>query len=121
MIRFRAIAATLGLGTVGLTAHAVSPDPPPPTVTALGQSIFNARWVPNGSGGEGSAERREGLGPLYNASSCAACHPGGARGQGPSGSGLAPIALEIQLEMPGNTQAGDPVYGHRAHVGSSGR
>jgi CxxC motif-containing protein (DUF1111 family) len=118
---------------MGLNAHAAGPGAPlgvvefgnpaqPPSYrvldeiqerrVALGQSIFNTRWVPGASGTAGGAGRQEGLGPLYNAAACAACHPGGARGAGPAGNGPAPPALEIQLETPGNTGAGDPVYGH---------
>jgi CxxC motif-containing protein (DUF1111 family) len=80
-----------------------------PTQVELGRSVFNTVWVAAGAGGAG---RREGLGPVYNAASCATCHPGGARGAGPTGNGPAPVALEIELALPGETGTGDPVYGH---------
>src|SRR5262249_53310456 len=108
MNRLRAIAASLGLGVTVLSAHAAGPDAPLGIVefanpaqpsfyrvlddrqaarVALGQSVFNTQWVPGGSGGVEEAGRRQGLGPLYNATACATCHPGGARGPGPRGNG----------------------------------
>ena len=79
---------------------------------ALGKSVFEMHWLPAGAH---SVAGRTGLGPLFNASSCDACHAGGDRGRGPVGDGLAPVALVIQLESPGSggsaDMAGDPVYG----------
>jgi len=78
----------------------------------LGLAVFNTQWVPAGTAG---AARRDGLGPLFNAASCDACHNNGARGRGPGGDGLAPPALVIQLATrapDGNVlPRGDPVYG----------
>jgi CxxC motif-containing protein (DUF1111 family) len=60
---------------------------------------------------------RVGVGPLFNADSCNACHNQGEgeRGQGPEGDGAAPIALVIHLGSPaadvGAEPSGDPVYG----------
>jgi CxxC motif-containing protein (DUF1111 family) len=77
-----------------------------------GQSVFDTQWVPAGTR---DAARREGLGPLFNAASCDACHIDGARGQGPIGEGPAPVALVIQLQSPsagvGPESIGAPVYG----------
>ena len=84
----------------------------------LGHAVFNTQWVPAGTA---NAARHDGLGPLYNASSCDACHNEGAHGRGPSGDGAAPVALVIQLEKRpletraqrrGQNMAGDPRYGH---------
>jgi len=73
--------------------------------------VFNTRWAPAGTPGVA----RRGLGPLFNAASCAICHVNGGRGKGPAGDGPAPPALVIQLQAPGahaDTEAdGDPVYG----------
>ncbi|MFT3904871.1 MAG: di-heme oxidoredictase family protein [Steroidobacteraceae bacterium] len=102
---------------------------PPPyrTLTAdeqvqyeLGHALFNTTWV---AAGTANAARRDGLGPLYNAASCDACHNEGARSQGPAGngplgSGRAPDGLILQLQGPGRSadagagDAPDPVYGH---------
>jgi CxxC motif-containing protein (DUF1111 family) len=68
----------------------------------LGHSVFNTQWVPAGTEGAG---RRAGLGPLFNAAACDACHNDGAHGRGPAGDGPAPVALVIELG------SGDPRYG----------
>ncbi|HWJ34635.1 MAG TPA: di-heme oxidoredictase family protein [Steroidobacteraceae bacterium] len=79
----------------------------------LGHAVFNTQWVPARTT---NAARRDGLGPLFNASACDACHNEGAHGRGPSGDGAAPNALVIQLEVRprGSDQksSGDPLYGH---------
>jgi CxxC motif-containing protein (DUF1111 family) len=71
---------------------------------ARGRAIYERHWV-------------QGLGPLFNANSCAACH--GEHGEGgaaPAADGPAPAALVLQLETPGTASGadgpGDPVYGH---------
>jgi CxxC motif-containing protein (DUF1111 family) len=78
----------------------------------LGRSVFDTEWAPAGAPGTAG---RVGVGPLFNASSCNACHNEGERGRGPLGDGPAPTALVIQLEAhPGDQQtepSGDPVYG----------
>ncbi|MDB6083111.1 MAG: hypothetical protein JWN43_992, partial [Gammaproteobacteria bacterium] len=75
-------------------------------------AVFNTQWVPAGTAG---AARRDGLGPLFNAAACDACHNEGAHGRGPSGEGLAPAALVVQLEVrrrgSARNSAGDARYG----------
>jgi len=62
----------------------------------LGKRLFERNWVSAPS----STKSDDGLGPLYNASSCAACHPGG-------GSSAAGNVVRL-----GSAQgAADPVYG----------
>jgi CxxC motif-containing protein (DUF1111 family) len=77
----------------------------------LGLAVFKTLWAPAGTAGVA----RAGLGPLFNAASCDACHNNGARGRGPSADGLAPSALVIQLatRAPDGSVLphGDPVYG----------
>jgi len=83
----------------------------------LGHAVFNTQWV---EAGTAHAERRDGLGPLFNASSCDECHNEGAHGRGPTGDGPAPQALIVQLDAltrardPDRTAdlPGDPTYGH---------
>jgi CxxC motif-containing protein (DUF1111 family) len=79
----------------------------------LGQSVFDTDWVAAGARG---TPGRFGVGPLFNASSCTACHSEGAHGQGPAGDGPVPAALVMQLQSPTTDAdaepAGDPVYGH---------
>jgi CxxC motif-containing protein (DUF1111 family) len=78
----------------------------------LGQAVFTSLWAPAGAAG---AAGRVGLGPLFNAASCGACHTNAGRGRGPSGEGQAPSSLVIQLatRAPDGSvlPRGDPVYG----------
>ena len=78
----------------------------------LGHAVFNTQWQPAGTDG---AERRDGLGPLYNAAACDACHNEGAHGRGPTGDGDAPVALVIELDTAPHQarqdQRGDARYG----------
>ncbi len=67
----------------------------------LGHAIFNTQFVPAGTEG---AARRDGLGPLFNAAACDACHNEGAHGRGPTGNGLLPASVVVQL-------SGDVSYG----------
>jgi CxxC motif-containing protein (DUF1111 family) len=78
----------------------------------LGIAAFNTQFVPAGTPNAG---RRAGVGPLFNSSSCDACHNNGAHGRGPTGDGPAPTALVIQLAATPTKNptdpVGDPVYG----------
>lgn len=75
-------------------------------------TVFNTQFVVAGTPNAG---RRDGVGPLFNSSSCDACHNNGARGRGPTGDGPAPDSLVIQLASATatnrNDPEGDPVYG----------
>jgi CxxC motif-containing protein (DUF1111 family) len=112
-----ALPIAMGAEPLGYRAFPDSRDPPAyaPLDDAasaeyqLGHAVFNTQWVPAGTPG---AERRDGLGPLYNAAACDECHNEGARGRGPLGTGPAPAALIVQLERPESAGAPDPVYGH---------
>lgn len=86
--------------------------------TELGHEVFNSHFVPAGTPGAG---RLAGLGPLYNAPSCDACHNEGARGAGPSGDGEVPVSLVLQLAGHGRVApgtAGDSVYGRTLNTTS---
>lgn len=111
MVSRLGIAVLIGVGAQAQCAG-LRGQPPQPAKVAQGKSVFETQWVPAGAHG---VEGRVGLGPLFNVSSCNACHEGGDQGRGPSGNGPAPEALVIQLESPaadGSTDAtGDPVYG----------
>lgn len=72
----------------------------------FGQAIFNTSFVPAVTP---KAARRDGLGPVFNAASCDACHNNGARAQGRSDSGAAPTGLVVQMA---GAESADPVYGH---------
>jgi CxxC motif-containing protein (DUF1111 family) len=128
MARWLVVALLIGLG-----ARAENADAPlgakrfmdrnhPPSFRALdqaesakvnlGRSVFDTEWSPAGTAGVAG---RVGIGPLFNANSCNACHGEGEHGRGPFGDGPAPAALVIQLESRSGEQqaeaSGDPVYG----------
>ncbi|MCA9906326.1 MAG: thiol oxidoreductase, partial [Anaerolineae bacterium] len=82
----------------------------------VGNSFFNQNWVTAPS----STEARDGLGPLYNARSCAGCHFKDGRGRAPAVDGEAPTGFLIRLSIPERELTGanlpDPVYGGQFQV-----
>src|SRR5215471_7083680 len=66
---------------------------------ALGRALFERAWV----SAPASTRSTDGLGPLYNARSCAACHGGGQR----------PLVLRLI-----GPSGGDPVYGAQLQTAS---
>lgn len=62
-----------------------------------GLALFNTDHVVAGTEG---AAAIDGLGPVYNAASCDACHNAGHRARGPIVDGLVPLPLVIQLGPP---------------------
>jgi CxxC motif-containing protein (DUF1111 family) len=111
--RWLSVAILVGLGFQAESSDAPIGDEIDAAQVKLGRSVFDTEWVAAGAPG---IPGRLGLGPLFNAASCAACHSEGAHGRGPKGDGTAPVALVIQLQAPttgANTEpSGDPVYGH---------
>jgi CxxC motif-containing protein (DUF1111 family) len=86
----------------------------------LGNALFGKLWVPAPS----STQSSDGLGPFFNARSCALCHPRDGRGHPPSGPQDDRISMFLRLSVPPRTDAelemianhlaaviGDPVYG----------
>ncbi|MBS7540284.1 thiol oxidoreductase [Ancylobacter lacus] len=76
---------------------------------AIGRALFRRAWVPAPS----STRANDGLGPLFDARSCAACHPGagpGATALTPQG---VPDGLGLVLALLRADGTGDPAYGHR--------
>lgn len=75
-----------------------------------GKALANQPWVRAPT----LTDARDGLGPLYNARSCLACHVKGGRGAGLSGDGPLFASL-VRLSLPGAGPHGepipDPVYG----------
>lgn len=76
-----------------------------------GNSFFNAAWV----SAPASTTARDGLGPLFNARSCSACHFKDGRAQPPSDVD-AHLGLLLRLSVPGTGPEGGPV-GHAAYGG----
>ena len=69
----------IGGGSAGVRAGSDDPARKPDPITA-GYEIFNREWMPNDPRGHGG----DGLGPVFNDSSCVACHnSGGSGGAGP--------------------------------------
>ena len=127
--RGRGLRAALVLGMLTGAATAASLDPlpfpdhrNPPAYRQLsaaefarydmGMAVFNTHFVVAGTPNAG---RIDGVGPLFNSSSCDSCHNNGARGRGPTGDGPAPESLVIQLTAASAQNRidpeGDPVYG----------
>lgn len=77
----------------------------------VGNSFFNQNWVT----APASTTARDGLGPLFNARSCASCHFKDGRGRPPAFDGEAPTGLLIRLGMSGRDIHGsrlpEPNYG----------
>jgi len=77
----------------------------------IGNAFFNSPWVV----APASATARDGLGPLFNARSCDACHNNDGRGRPPEHEGERPVSLVIQFATPvpgeNNAPGGDPHYG----------
>lgn len=74
----------------------------------IGQSIFERIWVSAPS----STEAADGLGPMFNARSCAACHPGGAHGTLVNKDGTQSPSLLVRLGAKADGAA-DPIYGRQ--------
>lgn len=68
-----------------------------------GQVRFHETWTPVGS----IETDNDGLGPLFNADSCAVCHPSTGRRQVPPDGELTDVGLVVRLSVPGS----DPVTG----------
>jgi len=86
----------------------------------LGMAVFNTQFV---AAGTPNAGRRDGLGPLFNAASCDACHNNGAHGRGPTEDGPAPASVVIELAVPSTDPIdppGDPVYGRVLNTSALG-
>jgi CxxC motif-containing protein (DUF1111 family) len=70
----------------------------------IGNAFFNSPWV----AAPASAGARDGLGALFNARSCDACHNNDGRGRPPE-SGQPPVSLVFQMSVPGTGPHGDPL------------
>ncbi len=70
----------------------------------MGNAFFNSPWV----AAPATASARDGLGPLFNARSCDACHNNDGRGRPPE-AGERPISLVVQFGMPGRGEHGEPL------------
>ncbi|MET0065394.1 MAG: di-heme oxidoredictase family protein [Candidatus Thiodiazotropha sp.] len=62
----------------------------------IGKSLFERIWV----SAPASTRAADGLGPLYNARSCVACHPKHGRGRPPADPAEPPLSLVLKLDVP---------------------
>jgi len=79
---------------------------------AVGNAFFKENWVSSPA----SASGRDGLGPLFNASSCSSCHLRDGRGRPPEPGESAPTGLLLRLGIahdaqPVGADEAHPVYG----------
>ena len=105
-----------GAATVSATTRQAFGQPLPhltpdqETQFFVGNSFFNRNWVAAPS----STTARDGLGPLFNARSCSACHLHDGRGRPPA-PGDDMVSMLVRLSIPGHdTQGGvvpEPTYG----------
>ncbi|WP_170308620.1 di-heme oxidoredictase family protein [Ancylobacter pratisalsi] len=76
---------------------------------AIGKALFERPWVPAPS----STRANDGLGPLFDARSCSACHPGAGRGATALDAHGRPEGLGLVLSLFRADGGPDPTYGHR--------
>ena len=76
----------------------------------VGNSFFNRNWV----NAPASTAARDGLGPLFNARSCSACHLHDGRGRPPA-AGEDMLSMLVRLSIPGQDPhrgvVPEPIYG----------
>jgi len=83
----------------------------------VGNSFFNQNWVQSPA----STTARDGLGPFFNARSCASCHFKDGRGRAPEFDGESPTGYLVRASVPGEISttgapAPDPNYGGQVQV-----
>ncbi len=81
----------------------------------VGNSFFNRNWVTAPSSNTGL----DGLGPVFNARSCSACHFRDGRGRPPVEEGEDALSLLLRLSVPGMDSTGGPL-GDAAYGGQLG-
>ncbi len=77
----------IAAGIIVVTVARAADDPPADDVVTRGASLFAREWLPVDSKGSGG----DGLGPVYNETSCIACHNQG----GPGGAGSTSNNVDI--------------------------
>jgi len=83
----------------------------------LGRALFNKLWI----AAPAATTASDGLGPLYNARACEACHKRDGRGHAPENPGTPALSMVLHLSVPGGTTPeaiegwlatqGEPRYG----------
>ena len=102
---------TLLFGSNAFTRHAENITDEHEALFFSGNSFFNQPWVQ----APASTKSRDGLGPLFNARSCAACHFKDGRGSPPLEDGDEFLGILLRLSVDGEGPNGesipDPNYG----------
>jgi CxxC motif-containing protein (DUF1111 family) len=85
----------------------------------VGNSLFNQNWVQ----APASTTARDGLGPFFNARSCAACHFKDGRGRPPAFDDERPTGYLVRVGVPGQrdgvgSPVGDERYGSQVQDGA---
>jgi len=93
-----------------LAAPAGAAEPMDRLDIAIGKALFRRAWVP----APASTGADDGLGPLFDARSCAACHPAEGRAPARTEDGAAGRGTVLVIARPDGS--GDPVYGHRFQI-----
>jgi len=76
---------------------------------ALGKALFDRPWT----SAPASTQATDGLGPLFNARSCLACHPKNGRGQITVSEDGAITATGFLIRLGSSQGAADPIYGRQ--------
>jgi CxxC motif-containing protein (DUF1111 family) len=103
--------SVLPFGAKSYTLPAANLDPALRRDFFFGNRLFNTRWTI----APGSVQAFDGLGPLFNRSSCSGCHVRDGRGQPPAHAGAPLRSMLVRLSVPGQDEHGGPrphpVYG----------
>ncbi|WP_374306208.1 di-heme oxidoredictase family protein [Methylocella sp.] len=79
---------------------------------AIGRALFRRAWAP----APASTRADDGLGPLFDARSCASCHPGTGRAAARFDDAREIEGRGVVLMIGRADGSGDPVYGHRLQI-----
>lgn len=110
--RWRLALASLCAGVLAAAGAAAGTGALDDLDLRIGRALFQRAWVPAPS----STHADDGLGPLFDARSCAACHPGGQRARAviEANGHIEGRGMVLVLGRPDGS--GDPVYGRRLQI-----
>lgn len=109
MVRSRLLLALLAL-MAALAVSAAGAETLDRLDLAIGKALFKRPWVPAPASTRGD----DGLGPLFDARSCATCHPADRRAPARLENGTAERGFVLMLGRPDGS--GDPIYGRRFQI-----
>lgn len=109
MTRFALALASLAAGLLAGAAAAGGLDA---LDLQIGKAVFDRAWIPAPASTRGD----DGLGPLFDARSCASCHPRDGRATGAFGADGTLEGRGAVLVLARPDGSGDPVYGRRLQL-----